>query len=58
MKGKLSPRDIMAGITTLPALPKKPRCSSPGCPNVAENKYGTCDECEDAAYQGDAFDRW
>lgn len=29
-----------------------------GCGGPIENKHGTCDECQDAAYQGDANGRW
>ena len=57
---KLSPRDIMAGVTqadlrSLRARAKNKKCL---CGNPIENHYGTCDECQDAAYDGDANGEW
>jgi hypothetical protein len=30
----------------------------PGCTNPVENRYGTCNECQDSAYDGDANGEW
>lgn len=45
------------------SVPKRQRklrveCSTPRCDNSAENRWGTCDECQDAAYSGDANGEW
>jgi len=34
------------------------QCSTPGCDCPAETRWGTCWECEDAAYHGDANGNW
>lgn len=40
------------------AAREEPQCRTPGCNGPVENQYGTCDECQDDAYQGDAFNVW
>lgn len=56
MSKKLSPRDVLAGITAVPRDHKpKAKCL---CGNPVENRWGTCDECQDGAYNGDANGVW
>lgn len=41
-------------MSTPKTTPKK-KCP---CGGPVENRWGTCDECQDAAYNGDANGEW